>query len=69
MLFLVDEMNIGYNKIKKIGNRKSACEVIVRVHVINNSCFNGKGALGSLDRNNRKARAFLKDEGCLRWLR
>ena len=35
-------MNIGYNKIKKIGNRKSACEVIVRVHVINNSCFNGR---------------------------
>ena len=30
MLFLVDEMNIGDNKIKKIGNRKSACEVIVR---------------------------------------
>ena len=58
MLFQVDEMNIGYNKIKKIG--------IIRVHVINNSCFNGKGALGSLDRNNRKARAFLKDEGCLR---
>ena len=43
-------------------------KAITRVHVINNSCFNGKGALGSLDSNNKKAR-FVKDEGCLRWTR
>ena len=40
----------------------------MRVHVINNSCFNGKGTLRSLDSNNRMARV-VKDEGCLRWTR
>ena len=40
-------------------------KAITRVHVINNSCFNGKGALGSLDSNNKKAR-FVKDEGFLK---
>ena len=48
-------------KVKKKGNHKN-------LHMINNSCFNGKGALGSLDSNNKKAR-FVKDEGCLRWTR
>ena len=59
-MFEVDEMSIGYNKIIN--------KAILRVHVINNSCLNGKGALESLDSNNKKARV-VKDEGCLRWTR
>ena len=31
---------------------------IIRVHVIDNRCFHGKGALGSLDSNNKKTRIF-----------
>ena len=33
--------------------------------MINNSCFNGKGTLGSLDSNNKKA-MDVKDEVCLK---
>ena len=37
--------------------------------MINNSCCNGKGALGSLDSYIKKA-MVVKDEGCsLRWTR
>ena len=43
-LIKVDEMSIGYKKVKK-GNRKSACDY---------SCFNGKGAHGRLENNNKK---------------
>ena len=35
-LIKVDEMSIGYKKVKKKGNRKSACDY---------SCFNGKHIL------------------------
>ena len=62
-LIKVDEMSIWLQQLKV--KKKQA---ITRVHVINNSCFNGKGALGSLDSNNKKAR-FVKDEGCLLWTR
>ena len=36
--------------------------------MINSSCFNGKGTLGRLDSNNKKA-MVVEDEGCLRWTR
>ena len=48
-LIRVDEMTIGYKKVKK-GNRKSVCDY---------SCFNGKGAHGRLENNNKKGKSKL----------
>ena len=49
-LIKVDEMSIGYKKVKKKGNRKSGCDY---------SCFNGKGAHGRLENNNKKGKSKL----------
>ena len=60
-LIKADEMSIGYKKVKKKGNRKSACGY---------SCFNGKGAHErQTATTERQEYLTLKDEGCLGWLR
>ena len=43
----VEEIWASVTRKSKIGSHKSACEY---------SCFNGKGAHGSLKNNNKKAR-------------
>ena len=48
-LIKVDEMSIGYKKVKK-RQSKSACDY---------SCFNGKGAHGRLENNNKKSKSKL----------